>query len=228
LPSMSRALDMPALTYCAGTQEPSCRILAQLWCIRVQATVAFPLMNGRWIAALPGDGFPGGLPRPGAPRPRARAAAALAVIVAENPDVVQRFAVNANSGPAHGRRCLLKLTSASDIGTAWTRLGHHAGRYRRHQDHHHGRPVAFPPTAPIVQAICDGPAGGRRFALPHHYLGQGRPPTCVRRLQPGGSPPIRASASPPFFPAPVTTRCVYQKRNHRHAHLGRFRVRPPR
>jgi hypothetical protein len=45
------------------------------------------------------------------------------VILTENPDVVQRFAVN----PALVRdmldRSILKLTSAQDLGTAWTRLG---------------------------------------------------------------------------------------------------------
>ena len=45
------------------------------------------------------------------------------VIWAENPDVVQRFAVNAEAVHDMVNGALLKLTSAPDIATAWTRLG---------------------------------------------------------------------------------------------------------
>ena len=45
------------------------------------------------------------------------------VIWTENPDVVQRFAITGDQVKDMVDRSLLKLTSASDIGTAWTRLG---------------------------------------------------------------------------------------------------------
>ncbi len=45
------------------------------------------------------------------------------VIWTENPDVVQRFAVNGEEAREMLNNSLLKLTSASDLGTAWTRLG---------------------------------------------------------------------------------------------------------
>src|SRR5471030_2413663 len=45
------------------------------------------------------------------------------VIWTENPDVVQRFAVDSDQARHMVNSALLKLTSAQDIGTAWTRLG---------------------------------------------------------------------------------------------------------
>jgi hypothetical protein len=45
------------------------------------------------------------------------------VILAENPEVVQRFAVDEGQVREMVDNELLKLTSASDIGTAWRRLG---------------------------------------------------------------------------------------------------------
>ncbi len=45
------------------------------------------------------------------------------VIWSENPDVVQRFAVNADAVRGMFDRSLFKLTSSDDLATAWTRLG---------------------------------------------------------------------------------------------------------
>src|ERR1700761_6144446 len=45
------------------------------------------------------------------------------VIWAENPEVVQRFSVDGGAVREMVDDALLKLTSAQDIGTAWTRLG---------------------------------------------------------------------------------------------------------
>jgi hypothetical protein len=45
------------------------------------------------------------------------------VIVCEHPDVVQRFSVDPARAESMVNSCILKLTSASDLGTAWTRLG---------------------------------------------------------------------------------------------------------
>ncbi len=56
-------------------------------------------------------------PAPAAPLPLSP------VIWTENPDVVHRFAVNSAETQAMLDRALLKLTSASDVGTAWKRLG---------------------------------------------------------------------------------------------------------
>jgi hypothetical protein len=45
------------------------------------------------------------------------------VILAENPDIVQRFAVDDGQVRSMIDNELLKLTSANDVGTAWRRLG---------------------------------------------------------------------------------------------------------
>ncbi|HUB68369.1 MAG TPA: DUF362 domain-containing protein [Candidatus Methylacidiphilales bacterium] len=75
------------------------------------------------------------------------------VILAENPDVVERgFDVDSEAVRQMVNNCLLKLTSASDIGTAWTRLG------ITPQDVVGIKitTMGVPTHRPIVQAICDG------------------------------------------------------------------------
>lgn len=80
------------------------------------------------------------------------------VILAENPDVVHSFAI-----PEAERervrdmvdRCLLKLTSASDIGTAWTRLGITPGDIVGIKITTAGGKL-LSTHRPIVQAICEG------------------------------------------------------------------------
>ena len=77
------------------------------------------------------------------------------VILSENPDVVQRFAVNNEAVRGMVDRALLKLTSASDIGTAWTRLGIKPDDVVGIKITTMGGPL-LSTHRPIVQAICDG------------------------------------------------------------------------
>jgi hypothetical protein len=77
------------------------------------------------------------------------------VILAENPDVVQRFAVNAVMARGMLNRALLKLTSAPDIGTAWTRLGVTPQDIVGIKITTMGGPLLSTHWA-LVQAICDG------------------------------------------------------------------------
>lgn len=77
------------------------------------------------------------------------------VILAENADVVQRFAVSSDEVRGMVDRCLLKLTSAPDIGTAWTRLGITPRDVVGIKITTIGGPL-FSTHRPIVQAICDG------------------------------------------------------------------------
>jgi hypothetical protein len=77
------------------------------------------------------------------------------VILSENPDVVQRFAVNADLARSMLDRAILKLTSASDIGMAWTRLGVTPQDVVGIKITTMGGP-ALCTHRPIVQAICDG------------------------------------------------------------------------
>ncbi len=77
------------------------------------------------------------------------------VILAENPDVVQRLAVNAPMAHAMLDRALLKLTSAPDIGTAWTRLGVTPEDIVGIKITTMGGPL-LSSHWPLVQAICEG------------------------------------------------------------------------
>jgi hypothetical protein len=115
-----------------------------------------------WVTALPAqDTAPSGLanqpPPPPAnvaptpPRPQTLSP----VIWSENPDVVQRFNVN---GPMVRRMvndALLKLTSASDPGTAWKRLGITPQDVVGIKITTMGGPL-LSTHRPIVQAICEG------------------------------------------------------------------------
>jgi hypothetical protein len=77
------------------------------------------------------------------------------VIVAENPDVVQRFAVDPVRSRDMLNRAILKLTSASDLATAWTRLGITPSDIVGIKITTTGGPL-LSTHRPIIQAICDG------------------------------------------------------------------------
>ena len=77
------------------------------------------------------------------------------VILAEDPQVVQRFAVDSDRVRRMVDRELLKLTSAPDIGTAWTRLGIVPSDVVGIKITTMGGPLLSTHRA-IVQAICDG------------------------------------------------------------------------
>jgi len=78
------------------------------------------------------------------------------VILTENPDVVQRFGI-ADSEQVREMvdHCLLKLTSASNIGTAWTRLGITPGDIVGIKITTAGGKL-LSTHRPIVEAICEG------------------------------------------------------------------------
>jgi hypothetical protein len=92
---------------------------------------------------------------PAAPAPPAPPPALSPVILSEDPDVVQRFAVNATQVRGMVNRAILKLTSADNIGTAWTRLGVTPDDIVGIKITTMGGP-ALSTHRPIVQAICDG------------------------------------------------------------------------
>jgi hypothetical protein len=78
------------------------------------------------------------------------------VIWSENPDVVQRFEVTDTERVREMvDRCLLKLTSAPDIGTAWTRLGITPADVVGIKITTTGGQV-LSTHRPIIQAICEG------------------------------------------------------------------------
>jgi hypothetical protein len=77
------------------------------------------------------------------------------VILAEDPQVVQRFAVDEPRVREMVDGELLKLTSAPDIGTAWRRLGITAVDVVGIKISTMGGPL-LSTHRPLVQAICDG------------------------------------------------------------------------
>lgn len=77
------------------------------------------------------------------------------VIWTENPDVVQRFAVDAGAVRDMFNRGLLKLTSAPDAGTAWTRLGITPRDVVGIKITTIGGQLCAT-HRPLIQAICDG------------------------------------------------------------------------
>jgi hypothetical protein len=130
-------------------------------------------MNGFRIAALIGaiilslraaaqeTPVPSGLANP-PPPPQTNAPAAppvpvtlSPVIWTENADVVQRFNVDGPKAREMVDNALLKLTSASDLGTAWTRLGITPQDVVGIKITTMGGSLLSSHRA-IVQAICDG------------------------------------------------------------------------
>ena len=77
------------------------------------------------------------------------------VILTENPDVVQRFAVNPEMARSMVDRALLKLTSAPDLATAWARLGITPQDVVGIKITTMGGPL-LSSHWPVIQAICDG------------------------------------------------------------------------
>ncbi len=77
------------------------------------------------------------------------------VIWIENPDVVSRFSVNGEQVREMVDEALLKLTSASDLGTAWTRLGITSQDVVGVKIATMGGPI-LSTHRPIVQAVCAG------------------------------------------------------------------------
>jgi hypothetical protein len=77
------------------------------------------------------------------------------VVWAENPDVVQRFNVDGPTARRMVDDCLLKLTSAPDLGSAWRRLGIVPTDVVGIKITTMGGPLLSTHRA-IVQAICDG------------------------------------------------------------------------
>jgi hypothetical protein len=118
----------------------------------------FSPMNRRWkfsltpfLLALALAG--GGMAQTPAPAPTPPPLSP--VIQTENPDVVQRFAVDPDAVRDMLNRALLKLTSASDIGNAWTRLGITPQDIVGIKITTMGGPL-LSTHRPLVQAICDG------------------------------------------------------------------------
>ena len=77
------------------------------------------------------------------------------VIWTENPEIVQRFNVDGAAARDMVNRAILKLTSASDLGTAWIRLGITPQDTVGIKITTMGGPLLSTHRA-IVQAICDG------------------------------------------------------------------------
>jgi hypothetical protein len=77
------------------------------------------------------------------------------VILTENPEVVQRFAVNPEAVHEMVDRAVLKLTSAQEIGAAWKRLGITPQDVVGIKITTTGGPL-LSTHRPIVQAICNG------------------------------------------------------------------------
>jgi len=77
------------------------------------------------------------------------------VIWSEHPDIVQRFNVDSAMARQMVDNALLKLTSATDLGTAWTRLGITPQDIVGIKITTMGGPLLSTHRS-IVQAICDG------------------------------------------------------------------------
>jgi len=114
-----------------------------------------------FVPAIPAqDAAPSGLANPPAPPPVVPAPppppkTLSPVIWTENPDVVQRFSVDGAMARQMVDNALLKLTSASNIGTAWTRLGITPQDVVGIKITTMGGQLLSTHRA-IVQAICDG------------------------------------------------------------------------
>ena len=77
------------------------------------------------------------------------------VIWSEDANIVQRFSIDNTVARRMVNRCLLKLTSASDVGTAWRRLGITPNDVVGVKIASQGGPIMSSHRA-VVQAICDG------------------------------------------------------------------------
>jgi hypothetical protein len=119
------------------------------------------------------------------------------VIWAENPTVVQRFSVDPDAVRDMVDRAILKLTSAPDLGTAWTRLGITPDDIVGIKITTTGGPL-LSTHRPIIQSICQGlQAAG---LPPSHIIIWDRFEDDMRR---SGYPPV------PFSPNHVGITSVY-------------------
>ena len=111
-------------------------------------------------AGAPAQDAPSGLAHPPTPPPVVTPAppkpkTLSPVIWTENPNVVQRFNVDGDAARQMVDSAVLKLTSAPDLGTAWTRLGITPQDMVGIKITTMGGPL-LSTHRPIVQAICDG------------------------------------------------------------------------
>jgi len=132
----------------------------QLWCMSCHGWVAFPLVNRRsrtiQTRALLTGFFLAGAAVLWAQDTTTSAPAPLSpVILTENPDVVQRFSVNADAVREMVDKSILKLTSAQNLRMAWTRLGITPDDVVGIKITTMGGPL-LSTHRPIVQAISDG------------------------------------------------------------------------
>jgi hypothetical protein len=146
--------------------SPISRIHSNFTLMHRRSTINLIALAGAFFMAqatgvLAQDAVPSGLANPPVPPSIATAPppppqTLSPVIWTENPDVVQRFSVNDG---ARVRQMvdssLLKLTSSSDLGTAWTRLGITPQDVVGIKITTMGGPLLSTHRA-IVQAICDG------------------------------------------------------------------------
>jgi hypothetical protein len=106
------------------------------------------------------DPAPSGLANPptpvvAEPEPPPKPKTLSPVIWAENSEIVQRFSVNDEMARNMVNRALLKLTSASDLQTAWTRLGITPRDVVGIKITTMGGQL-LSTHRPVIQAICDG------------------------------------------------------------------------
>ena len=132
---------------------------SQLWCIVAWASLTFARMKVRFTAITAALGLgawlAGLIPLPAqVPLPPSMIQYSP-VILAQNDDVVQRFAVNAPMARGMVNRAILKLTSAPDLATAWKRLGVTPQDVVGIKITTTGGPL-LSSHWPVVQAICDG------------------------------------------------------------------------
>jgi len=112
------------------------------------------------LAMAADDTAPSGLANPPAPPVPATPAppppkTLSPVIWTEHPEAVQRFNIDGEMARQMVDRALLKITSASDLGTAWTRLGITPQDVVGIKITTMGGEL-LSTHRPIVQAICDG------------------------------------------------------------------------
>ncbi len=126
----------------------------------LKALIAAFILSAADVASGQDNTVPSGLANPPAPPPPVAPApppvrTLSPVIWSENADIVQRFSVDGPAARDMLNAALLKLTSASDLGTAWTRLGITPDDIVGVKISTQGGPVMSSHRA-LVQAICDG------------------------------------------------------------------------
>ncbi len=115
----------------------------------------FPFLLLTCIAALFVAIVPGQAQNPVLPQRVGPPKALSPVIIEERPDAVQGYNVDPQQVRQMVNRCLMTLTSAPDIGTAWTRLGITPSDVVGIKIATGGGPTLSTHRA-LVRAICDG------------------------------------------------------------------------